>query len=194
MFIELTDILRCPQPHDEAFLVLVPETMDRRSVRTGALGCPICQREYPITDGVARFTRNPPLPPPLSTEIDAGALAVFLGLSGPGGYVALVGAGPTLGAGLIEAIPAVHVVVINAEGTSELPMLSPLQADGIPIKSRNLRGVVLLGEYGENTGWLNEAARAVLPGLRVVGQGAPPSHPALEVLGSADGWYVAQRS
>ena len=42
MFIELTDHLRCPADHEEAFLVLLPDQMDGRAVRGGALGCPVC--------------------------------------------------------------------------------------------------------------------------------------------------------
>ncbi len=95
MFIELTDHLRCPAPHEEAFLVLVPYEMDGRMVVRGVLGCPICQREFRITHGVAvfelngrtgeaapglRFDRSPP------THIVA-----FLGLEGPGGYLGLFG-------------------------------------------------------------------------------------------------------
>jgi hypothetical protein len=38
MFIELTDHLRCPEEHDEASLVLLPDELAGRSVRTGTLG------------------------------------------------------------------------------------------------------------------------------------------------------------
>jgi hypothetical protein len=41
MFIELTDHLRCPADHAESYLVLLPEEMRERSVRTGRLGCPV---------------------------------------------------------------------------------------------------------------------------------------------------------
>jgi uncharacterized protein YbaR (Trm112 family) len=52
VFIELTDLLRCPNPHDESFLVLLPDRMDGRSVRTGQLGCPVCGRTFELIDGV----------------------------------------------------------------------------------------------------------------------------------------------
>jgi hypothetical protein len=39
-----------------------------------------------------------------------------------------------------------------------------------------------------------EAARVVLPGLRVVGQGAARALAALDLLAEADGWWVAQRA
>ena len=44
MYIELTDHLRCPENHEERFLVLLPDRVEDRSVRTGQLGCPVCGR------------------------------------------------------------------------------------------------------------------------------------------------------
>ena len=191
MFIELTDILRCPEPHDEQFVVLIPDSMAGRSVRSGRLGCPVCQREYIIRDGVAIFpAAESPAGDPL---IEPEALAAFLGLSGPGGYVGIVGGSSLLGLRLVETIPGVHVVGINPPSEStEAPMLSLLRAGSIPVKSRALRGVVLLAPFASDDGWRKEAARVVLPGLRVVGQGDSPAGPDLEVLASAGGWWVAQ--
>ena len=194
MFIELTDILRCPQPHDEQFLVLIPGDMEARSVRTGHLGCPVCHREYRIRDGVADLASTSAPAPGTSAGIEPDALAAFLGLTGPGGYVGVVGGNSGLGQALIEAIPGVHFVLINpAADSSELPMLSLLRAGSIPIKARSLRGVVLLAPFAADPAWRKEASRAVLPGLRVVGQGDPPAEPGLEILASAAGWWVAQR-
>jgi uncharacterized protein YbaR (Trm112 family) len=192
MFIELTDILRCPEPHDEQFVVLIPDEMAGRSVRSGRLGCPVCQREYLIRDGIALFAavEGPAGDPVIEPE----ALAAFLGLSGPGGYVGMVGGSSVLGLRLVDAIPAVHFVAINPPADSgEAPMLSLLRAGSIPVKSRSLRGIVLLAPFASDSVWRKEAARVVLPGLRVVGQGNPPAEPGLEVLASAGGWWVAQR-
>src|SRR5437879_13351746 len=56
--IELTEMLRCPEAHEEAFLVLSTGEMVGRMVRSGLLGCPACQREYPIVQGVAHFSAS----------------------------------------------------------------------------------------------------------------------------------------
>jgi uncharacterized protein YbaR (Trm112 family) len=194
MFIELTDILRCPEPHDEAYLVLIPDEMAERSVRTGRLGCPVCHREYLIHQGVADFGDAAPPADLPSPAIGPEALAAFLGLGGPGGYVGIVGGDLEVGKELVQVVPGVHFVLINPPpGDDELPMLSLLRAGSIPIKSRSLRGVVLLSPFAEAAGWRSEAARVLLPGLRVAGQGTPPEEAALDVLASADGWWVAQR-
>jgi len=67
--IDLTEMLRCPEPHDEAFLVMSTGEMRGRMVRSGLLGCPVCGREYPLVKGVARFSgsgeRLPPPPRPV---------------------------------------------------------------------------------------------------------------------------------
>jgi uncharacterized protein YbaR (Trm112 family) len=194
MFIELTDILRCPQAHDEQFLVLIPYEMAERSVRSGRLGCPVCHREYSIANGVVDFAGAAGGESPAAPDIDPTALAAFLGLSGPGGYVGLVGAGSDLAQALITAVPGVHFVGVNsAAGSRELPMFSLVSAGTIPIKSRSLRGVALFASYGDQPEWLDEAARVLLPGLRVVGQGPPPARHDLEMLGSAESWFVAQK-
>ena len=52
MHIELTEMLRCPEAHDEAFLVMSTGEMLGRMVRSGLLGCPICRREFPIVKGI----------------------------------------------------------------------------------------------------------------------------------------------
>ena len=55
MFIELIDVLRCPNPHEESWLVLASRRIDGRDVMEGVLGCPVCAAEVPSADGVGRF-------------------------------------------------------------------------------------------------------------------------------------------
>ena len=195
MFIELTDILRCPEPHAEQFLVLLPEEMSGRSVRSGHLGCPVCQREYRIDDGAVLLNSAPPPTPdstPLDPLVDATAIAAFLGMAGPGGYVAVAGNVPGLDGGLASALPGIHLAAINPPpGTPELPMMSVLRSPVIPIKSRSVRGVVLGSRLGTDPFWVSEAVRVLLPGLRVVGEGTAPAREDVNVLASAGGWWVA---
>ena len=86
MHIELTDHLRCPREHPEAFLVLLPDRMDRRRVAAGHLGCPICGWGTAWTDFVPDFGDGW-----LSTGMlpfDAAAVQAMLGVDGPGGWIA----------------------------------------------------------------------------------------------------------
>lgn len=56
MHIELTEMLRCPEPHDLDVLVLSTGEMMGRMVRSGIVGCPVCRKEYPIIKGVVDFS------------------------------------------------------------------------------------------------------------------------------------------
>lgn len=193
MFIELTDHLRCPADHDESFLVLLPEVTEGRSVRTGTLGCPVCRVEYRIEDGVAIFAPRPDRPaatPPIS----GAALHALLGIAGPGGYAALVGDVTALAPSLARSVPGVHFAAVRpAVGLEESPALSLVEADRLPFKRASLRGVALGSGMGADPGWVADAFRAVLPGLRVVGAGAAPSIDGLEVLATAEGWWVGRK-
>ncbi len=195
MFIELTDHLRCPAPHDESFLVLLPDGVEHRQVRSGTLGCPICNATYPIDAGVVHFGVQAPLPPhhPTTPPPVAG-LAAFLGLGGPGGYVGLVGDVALLGRELASALTGVHFTGINAPpGTQGSDRVSLMEAPSIPVKARQLRGVLLGGGYGAAPEWVAEGIRVVLPGLRVVGAGPAPVREDLQLLAAAEGWWVAVR-
>lgn len=191
MFIELTDHLRCPASHDESFLVLLPDEVVSRQVRSGMLGCPVCNATYPIREGVVHFGAPAEPPHTPSTPPPVEALAAFLGLGGPGGYVALVGDVAALGRELVGAVPGVHFVGINAPpGSVGAERVSLMEGPSIPVRARQLRGVILGAGYGGDEDWLTEGVRVVLPGLRVVGAGPAPDRPDLQVLAAADGWWV----
>jgi len=195
VFIELTDHLRCPAPHDESFLVLLPDGVENRQVRGGTLGCPVCNATYPIKDGVVHFgVVAPPAPLRPSVPPSVEGLAAFLGLSGPGGYVGMVGDVGALARELTAAVRGVHILALNASaGTEGAERVSLLESPSIPVKARQLRGVILGSGYGSDEKWIGEGIRVVLPGLRVVGAGPAPDRADLQVLAAADGWWVGVR-
>ena len=192
MFIELTDHLRCIADHDESFVVLLPDEVVDRSVRSGTLGCPTCGRVYRIADGVLDAGDAPP---PAAENAPAGeALAALAGLGGPGGYMVLAGSAGARWAELAGAVPGVHLVLVNPPpGIAEAPGMSVLHSSRLPLRSGSMRAVVLGAPYGGDASWTDEAARVVLPGLRVVGHGPAPAAADLDVLADAEGWWVAQR-
>ncbi|HKT60665.1 MAG TPA: hypothetical protein VJQ46_11490 [Gemmatimonadales bacterium] len=189
MFIELTDHLRCPVEHDETFLVLLPDVVDGRSVKAGTLGCPVCDRRFRIQDGVFD-TGDAPSPPPATTRLVPDALAPLAGLNGPGGYLAVVG-GPAAGWREIGAlIPGVGLVAVNPPGeVADEPGVSVLRSSRLPLKTHSMRGVVLGAPFGGDPHWIREAARVLLPGLRIVGEGADPPE-AIDLMASAGGVWV----
>jgi uncharacterized protein YbaR (Trm112 family) len=194
VFIELTDHLRCPAPHQEGYLVLLPDEMQQRSVRTGTLGCPQCGRILQVREGVVDLG-DAPAPTDEEISLDGDALAVLLGLGGPGGYLVLAGAAGARWHEVAAALPGVAMVAVNPPGgVRDLAGVSVLRGAMLPLRRASMRGVVLGGSAGRDPHWVAEAARVVLPGLRVVGEGAVPADPGLDVAAEAGGWWVGVRN
>jgi len=176
--IELTEMLRCPEPHADGFIVLSTGEMLGRMIRSGIAGCSICHREYVIKDGVVDFEGGmgkgdrgmvPPFPIPHSPVPDAATLQALLDLSGPGGYVVLIGAAARHASGLAALMGGVHFVGVNAPpDVDELPVLSLVRSAAvIPLRQTIARGVVV-GADMAHAPWLAEARRVLLPGRRWV--------------------------
>src|SRR6058998_202212 len=164
-------MLRCPERHEEGFLVLSTGEMLGRMVRSGMLGCPVCGKEYPIVRGVAHFSgggmrdagsvaASEPthLASRISHPADVQTLQALLDLSGPGGYVLLLGSAAQHAVGLAGLMGGIHFVGVNApDDVEELPVLSLLACDTmVPLRHAMARGVVVGPELGA---WLAEAAR-----------------------------------
>ena len=206
MHIELTEMLRCPEPHGEAFLVMSTGEMLGRMVRSGILGCPICRREFPIVKGIVSFLGSgergavprgaPEGPAPRSPlPVDPETLQALLDLSGPGGYVVLVGTAARHAVGLSSLMGGIHFIGINPPGdVEELPVLSLLVCPAmIPLRHTIARGVVV-GSDRLGSDWLEEARRVVLPGRRVVIEGEDVPVPVgLARLAAGEGLFVGER-
>ena len=209
MHIELTEMLRCPESHGEAFLVMSTGEMLGRMVRSGILGCPICRREFPIVKGIVNFTGKGkgetgivsdtrptfPVSPFPFPAVDPQTLQALLDLSGPGGYVVLLGTAARHAVGLAGLMGGIHFIGINAPpDVEELPALSLLVCPGmIPLRQTVARGVVV-GSDRLGSDWLAEARRVVLPGRRVVIEGEDVPVPVgLTRLAVGEGLFVGER-
>jgi len=191
VFIELTDHLRCTADHAESYLVLLPGMMKEREVLSGELGCPECGRVVCIEDGVVEFGGGTPSEG--RTALSAEAIAAFLGVSGPGGYLALVGGVTSLAKPLTELLPDIGLALINPRVDPETRGAGVLRAGRFPLKGHSLRGVVVGADHAAEP-WLRDAAAAVLPGLRIVAEGGEVPDAAIELLArSADCWVGRKR-
>jgi uncharacterized protein YbaR (Trm112 family) len=194
LFIELTDHLRCPEDHEQSFLVLLPDKMEGRSVLTGQLGCPVCGRTYEVRDGSVDFGGAPAGAEESDTALDAAAVTALTGLHGPGGYLTLVGEVASMWQEIAGLHPGIALVAVNPPtGVADAPGINVLRAARLPLKSGSMRGVVLGRNYGSKLDWVSEAARVVLPGLRVVGEGPNPPPAMIDLMASADGVWVGTR-
>ncbi len=186
MFIELTDHLRCPEPHVESYLVLLPDRLEGRNVLEGQLGCPVCGRTVAVRNGIVDFGGAPKATPGTLT---VEAVHALLGLSGPGGCLGLIGGAGSVASGLTALLPGIALVAINPVEAS--PGASVIRAARLPLKPASMRGMVLGPGLPET--WIRDGVLAVLPGLRVVGEGSAPALPAVEVMAEAGGAWVGRR-
>jgi uncharacterized protein YbaR (Trm112 family) len=202
MHIELTELLRCPEPHREEMLVLSTGEVRDRMVRSGLLGCPVCHKEYPIARGIVNFRRSkervlkdvyvPPSPLP---SADASNLQALLELSGPGGYVVLIGAAVRQAPRLSGLMEGMHFVGVNAPAEmEEQPALSLLYAnEKVPLRSSVARGVVVGADLATSP-WLVEAHRILLRGRRFVVENEEPELPiGLVKLAAERGLWVGEK-
>lgn len=209
MHIELTEMLRCPEAHREEMLVLSTGEVRDRMVRSGLIGCPVCHKEYPIARGIVNFRRSreraanessgprpaaytPPSPLP---SADASNLQALLELSGPGGYVVLIGAAVRQAPRLSTLMEGIHFVGVNApEEMEEQRTLSLLYAtEKVPLRSSVARGVVVGADLATSA-WLVEAHRVLLRGRRFVVENEEPELPiGLLKLAAESGLWVGEK-
>lgn len=171
MFLELAEVLDCPDCHASAGLVAFVDRAEARRVIEGRLGCPLCEIEVPIRLGTMRFDLSgaarrasaaPPPDHPLSTApppdpVDETALriAALLGVTDRAGAVVLLG--PDLAAHAARLARMGDRLEVLAwlddageEAASPLEELAagvnPLLGaapDGWPIRSGSLHGIAL---------------------------------------------------
>ena len=100
---------------------------------------------------------------------ESQALQALLDLSGPGGFVVLLGDATRHAAGLAGLMGGIHFVGVDAPADMEESLvLSLLRAPGmIPLRPAMARGVVA-GVDRSYAPWLEEAQRVLLRGRRFV--------------------------
>jgi uncharacterized protein YbaR (Trm112 family) len=197
MFIELADILRCPNPHEETWLVLATSGMDGRNVVHGQLGCPVCHAEFPIESGVARFDRGNRRRTrfyPADAD-EAVRLAALLDLTDARGYVILAGETSNHAPALRE-LTDVQVLLVDPPAEIEMGAgLSGLTTDrsspSIPLAGASARAIALdaAASSDQLAGWLRVAA----PGARILAPVAVPMPNGLSELARDERHWLAER-
>ena len=201
-------MLRCPELHREAYLVLSTGEMVGRMIQLGIIGCPVCHKEYPILNGVVEFGAAGTAPASAAEPgVAAGAsgsganapdatnLQALLDLGGPGGIVVLVGSAARHAGGLAALMAGIHFVGINAPADlEELPVLSLLRCSlSVPLRGAVARAVVI-GAESAAAPWLSEGNRVLLPGRRYVLESATVPLPiGITQLAAGDGVVVGEK-
>ena len=120
MFIELVDTLRCPNPHEESWLVLSTSVLEERHIREGVLGCPVCLEEYPVRGGIVDFRTEPEIaadasaPRTASTTLaPAEHLAAMMNLADPLGFAVLTGQWGTRAEALLDLMDGPPLLLVD---------------------------------------------------------------------------------
>jgi uncharacterized protein YbaR (Trm112 family) len=173
MHIEFLDLLRCPNPHEETWLVAALHQMDGRLVVEAKLGCPVCGAEYFVRDGIAIFSEeeSPDSAIQNAAEDDAAMrIAAFLDLTGPGKLVLLAG-DQAASAETLSALADARVISLNAT-TNAQPVRAERVAEvrarvPMPLAAKSLDGIAL-DESHTTPEMLAEAARLLRPRGRLL--------------------------
>ena len=199
MFIELVDALRCPEVHEESWLVLASRRLVARHVLEGTLGCPVCKAEYPIHDGAVDFTRggrqHVAAPEPSSTE-QAMRLAAFLALDDALGFATLLGAWGSHALALRDLVECPILLVDPPADVEATPGLSILRTAGpLPLAPAATRGVAIdVGDlHGGHAGRVESAVRATKVKGRVVGPAELPLPAGVAELARDTRLWVGER-
>jgi uncharacterized protein YbaR (Trm112 family) len=134
--LDLVDVLRCPAPHADGWLVCATTDTRGRILHEGWLGCPICQAQYPVRDGVVDMGEpigSPSQAPP--RDDDVVRLAAALDLVSPGRLVVLMGAWAAYAAALSTIVPVRLVCIDTMESVPEVDDIVIAQMRGASARS-----------------------------------------------------------
>ena len=190
MFVPLVDSLRCPNPHDETWLVASIEHTDERDIKRGMLGCPSCFAEYPIVDGIVVFdaaVKRPPFVAP--NESDATRLAAALDLTDQRMTAVLVGERGAH-APLVRAMSPVQLLLIDPpEGVVSGDGVSIILANGAPLAAGSMDAIAIDDSVSDVV--VAKLRAALRGGRRMLGPASRPVPPFLtELARDADVWVA----
>ena len=201
MFIELIDLLRCINAHEDTWLVASFRTVSNRFVLEASLGCPACSAQYSISGGIADFTAGMTLQ---SCEAERAAAShsreelatragAFLAATEPGATIVLGGAWAYAAQELSE-MAETRVIAVNASDEVKESATVGLVRVGseIPVAPGSVLGVAFDAWFPAKI--VDSAVTAVRPGGRIVGPAVIPPPSGLAVLAHDDAYWVALKA
>jgi len=200
VFIELIDLLRCVNDHEDTWLVASFKTVSNRFVLEASLGCPSCSAHYPILDGIADFSLGQTS---ASCDEERGAAShlreelatragAFLNATQPGATIVLGGLWAYAAQDLAD-LADVRVIALNAPGeVKESPRVALVQTAGrIPLAPSSVHGVALDPWFP--VAMTQSAWRVVKPGGRIVAPTSFDAPPQSTVLAHDESYWVAEK-
>jgi len=140
MLLPLVDSLRCPNQHDETWLIASIETLEDRDIKSGTLGCPTCLAEFPIRDGAVHFAEVQRAPFVAPSEEEATRIAAVLDLVDPRMVAVLHGEWGAHAPIIRSLTPAALLLVNPPEGIASGDGISIVLADRAPLGAASMDG------------------------------------------------------
>jgi uncharacterized protein YbaR (Trm112 family) len=170
VFVELIESLRCPRTHDESALIASATKTEARHIIDGVLGCPVCNAEFPIRDGVAHFGPPPTLAAfEVPSQETAMRLAAFLELTDAQGFA------------LLCSRWAIHIEPLSRLTETPIVAVNPSIAMPVRLAAGAIRGSVVPFAEGSARAFAldNAASKAIIAsGVRAVRAGGRVLGPA----------------
>lgn len=197
MFTELIDVLRCPEPHEDSWLVATSTRTGSRHILDGKLGCPVCKTTFEIMDGEVMFTSAPVLRSAITLDDDAAfRLAAQLHLVEAPQPVMLTGQWSRAVAPLRRIVSTVVMFVGDAStaiALDEKVSTMRLPSTGIPLATGALRAIALDRAHASDV-YVRDASRVLgTRGRLVLPAGVPLNDALWRTLASDTEVTVAER-
>ena len=144
MFVDLIDRLRCPNDHDDSWLVAAASRTENRRLVEAVLGCPVCAAEFAVRDGAVIFGESGPSAPMPATDDEVMRAAALLHVQERGLYLLDAGWGALVPA-LLAMMSAQYLLVDPPPGIvadEGVGILSGV-ADRWPLAAASLQGIAL---------------------------------------------------
>jgi hypothetical protein len=200
VFIEMIDLLRCINAHEDTWLVASFREVTNRIVTEGMLGCPICRAEYQIRNGVADFTRGESI---ADYEVErahvshrreelATRAGAYLDATQPGATIVLGGLWAYAAQELAE-MGDLRVIALNPpREVKESERVGIVRSAGaIPLASNSCHGAALDAWFSIET--VDEAIRVARPLGRIVGPTSLNASTAV-VLAHDEQYWVGEKA
>lgn len=191
MFVELIDRLRCPNEHEDTWLVAAASRTGNRRLIDATLGCPVCDAEFAVRDGAVVFGESAPGASMPAGEDEVMRAAALLHVQERGLYVLEAGWG-SLAAALLALMSAEYLLVdpptatVADEGAGVLVGVG----DRWPLAAASLQGIAL---ERATPARVADAVRVLKPLGRLVAPVTAPVPAGVSELARDDRHWVGER-
>lgn len=203
MFIEFIDQLRCTSDHEDSWLVASFKERRDRFIITGTLGCHICNRQFPIIDGIPYFgdlPQNDETNPDMERQIaqegsdsdKAIQIAAFLNASERSTLV-IAGEWGIQAPALADVMPMNIFTFNSTRRVADTESVASIEStEGIPLARQTISGVAL--DISTATPLIVSTAVKVLrPQGRLLAPVSSTVPPEVRLLAQDDNYWVAEK-